>query len=89
MRKAFLTLQICFCALVSFFAVAQTVSAAPLEVRSAIPSFNVQYLPAMIAEEKGFFKQENLDSKLILMRGGNEAVLALNGGYILAARLRA
>jgi NitT/TauT family transport system substrate-binding protein len=82
MRKVFFTLQICFCALLSFFAVAQRVGAAPLEVKTAIPSFNIQYLPAMIAEEKGFFKQENLDSKLILMRGGNEAVLALNGGYI-------
>jgi ABC-type nitrate/sulfonate/bicarbonate transport system substrate-binding protein len=66
MRQPFLTLELCFCALLSFFAVAQTVSAAPLEVRTAIPSFNIQYLPAMIAEEKGFFKQENLDSKLIL-----------------------
>jgi sulfonate transport system substrate-binding protein len=81
MRTSLLSLQIHLCALLIFLAGTSTVRAAP-EVKIAIPSFTVQYLPAVVAEEKGFYKQEDLDVKLILMRGANETILALNGGHI-------
>ena len=64
------------------FLVAASSARASSEVRIAISSFAVQYLPAIMAEEKGFYKQEDLDVKLILMRGANETILALNGGHI-------
>jgi NitT/TauT family transport system substrate-binding protein len=81
MRRLFLSLQIHLLTLVILFTVGHAGAASP-EVKIAIPSFNLQYLPAVIAEEKGFYKQEDLDVKLILMRGANETILALNGGHI-------
>jgi len=82
MRRLFFVLQSCFFALPGLWLLSTAARGAQAEIRIAIPSFNVQYLPAFMAEEKGFFKQEGLDAKFILMRGANEAVLALNGDYI-------
>jgi NitT/TauT family transport system substrate-binding protein len=81
MRTPFSSLPMYLCALIMFLALASAAGAAQ-EVKIAIPSFTVQYLPAVVAEEKGFYKQEDLDVKLVLMRGANETILALNGGYI-------
>jgi len=81
MRRSFPSLQIHLLTLVILFTAGHAGAASP-EVKIAIPSFNLQYLPAVIAEEKGFYKQEDLDVKLILMRGANETILALNGGHI-------
>jgi len=80
-RTPFFNLRTYVFALLICLAAANMVGAAP-EVRIAIPDFTVQYMPAVMAEEKGFYKQEDLDVKLILMRGANENILALNGGHI-------
>ena len=51
-------------------------------VRSAYPSANVQYLPAFVALEKGFYKREGLDAELISVRNAVTAVQALLGNQI-------
>ena len=52
--------------------VADTASAEP--VRGAYPSANVQFLPAFVALEKGFYKREGLDAELISVRNAVTAV---------------
>src|SRR5438046_1515706 len=37
-------------------------------VRAAYPSANVQFLPAFVSLEKGFYKREGLDAELISVR---------------------
>src|SRR5918996_5525063 len=56
------------------------VSAEPL--RAAYPSANVQFLPAFVALEKGFYKREGLDAELISVRNAVTAVQALIGNQI-------
>jgi NitT/TauT family transport system substrate-binding protein len=51
-------------------------------VRAAYPSANVQFLPAFVALEKGFYKREGLDAELISVRNAVTAVQALLGNQI-------
>ncbi len=51
-------------------------------VRAAYPSANVQFLPAFVTLEKGFYKSEGLDAELISVRSAPIAVQALLGGQI-------
>ena len=51
-------------------------------VRAAYPSANVQFLPAFVAMEKGFYKREGLDAELISVRSAVTAVQALLGNQI-------
>jgi len=51
-------------------------------VRAAYPSANVQFLPAFVALEKGFYKREGLDAELISVRNAVTAVQALLGNHI-------
>jgi ABC-type nitrate/sulfonate/bicarbonate transport system substrate-binding protein len=50
--------------------------------RGAYPSANVQFLPAFVALEKGFYKREGLDAELISVRNAVTAVQALLGNQI-------
>src|ERR1043165_6050542 len=59
---------------------AAAVNAEP--VRGAYPSANVQFLPAFVALEKGFYKREGLDAELISVRSAVTAVQALLGNQI-------
>lgn len=59
---------------------AATVKAEP--VRGAYPSANVQFLPAFVALEKGFYKREGLEPELISVRSAVTAVQALLGNQI-------
>jgi NitT/TauT family transport system substrate-binding protein len=59
---------------------ATTAQAEP--VRGAYPSANVQFLPAFVALEKGFYKREGLDAELISVRNAVTAVQALLGNQI-------
>lgn len=56
------------------------VSAEP--VRAAYPSANVQFLPAFVSLEKGFYKRDGLDVELISVRNAVTAVQALIGNQI-------
>ena len=47
-----------------------------------IPLPNVQFLPAFVALEKGFYKREGLDAELISVRNAVTAVQALLGNQI-------
>src|SRR5262249_10890357 len=58
----------------------RNVSAEP--VRAAYPSANVQFLPAFVSLEKGFYKREGLDVELISVRNAVTAVQALIGNQI-------
>ena len=51
-------------------------------VRAAYPSANVQFLPAFVALERDFYKQEGLDAELISVRNAVTAVQALIGNQI-------
>ncbi|MBI2367156.1 MAG: ABC transporter substrate-binding protein [Deltaproteobacteria bacterium] len=51
-------------------------------VRGAYPSANVQFLPAFVALEKGFYIREGLDAELISVRSAVTAVQALLGEQI-------
>jgi ABC-type nitrate/sulfonate/bicarbonate transport system substrate-binding protein len=51
-------------------------------VRGAYPSANVQFLPAFVALEKGFYKRDGLDAQLISVRSAVTAVQALLGNQI-------
>jgi len=51
-------------------------------VRGAYPSANVQFMPAFVALEKGFYKREGLDAELISVRSAVTAVQALLGNQI-------
>src|SRR5919106_2670297 len=51
-------------------------------VRAAYPSANVQFLPAFVALEKGFYKTESLEAELISVRSAVTAVQALVGNQI-------
>jgi NitT/TauT family transport system substrate-binding protein len=51
-------------------------------VRAAYPSANVQFLPAFVALEKGFYKREGLDAELVSVRTAVTAVQALMGNQI-------
>jgi ABC-type nitrate/sulfonate/bicarbonate transport system substrate-binding protein len=51
-------------------------------VRGAYPSANVQFLPAFVALDKGFYKGEGLDAELISVRSAVTAVQALLGNQI-------
>jgi NitT/TauT family transport system substrate-binding protein len=62
------------------FMVAGNVSAEP--VRAAYPSANVQFLPAFVSLEKGFYKRDGLDAELISVRNAVTAVQALIGNQI-------
>ncbi len=51
-------------------------------VRAAYPSANVQFLPAFVSLEKGYYKQEGLDAELISVQSAVTAVQALMGNQI-------
>src|ERR1041384_5219473 len=59
---------------------AATVHAEP--VRGAYPSANVQFLPAFVALDKGFYSREGLDAELISVRSAVTAVQAPLGNQI-------
>ena len=59
---------------------AAAVNAEP--VRGAYPSANVQFLPAFVALDKGFYKREGLEAELISVRSAVTAVQALLGNQI-------
>lgn len=59
-----------------------SISASGEVVRGAYPSANVQFLPAFVALEKGFYKREGLDAELISVRNAVTAVQALLGNQI-------
>jgi ABC-type nitrate/sulfonate/bicarbonate transport system substrate-binding protein len=62
---------------------AMSVSSAFAEpVRAAYPSANVQFLPAFVSLEKGFYKREGLEAELISVRSAVTAVQALVGNQI-------
>ena len=63
-----------------FIIFAGSVCAEP--VRAAYPSANVQFLPAFVSQEKGFYKREGLDVELISVRNAVTAVQALIGNQI-------
>jgi NitT/TauT family transport system substrate-binding protein len=63
-----------------FIMFAGSVCAEP--VRAAYPSANVQFLPAFVSQEKGFYKREGLDAELISVRNAVTAVQALIGNQI-------
>jgi ABC-type nitrate/sulfonate/bicarbonate transport system substrate-binding protein len=63
-----------------FIIFAGSVCAEP--VRAAYPSANVQFLPAFVSLEKGFYKREGLDAELISVRNAVTAVQALIGNQI-------
>jgi NitT/TauT family transport system substrate-binding protein/sulfonate transport system substrate-binding protein len=60
----------------------RTASASAEVARGAYPSANVQFLPAFVALEKGFYKREGLDAELISVRSAVTAVQALLGNQI-------
>ena len=67
-----------------------TISAAEpqlIKVRAVYPSPNVQYLPAYVAQSRGFFKEEGLEVELIAVRGAKEGVQALIGGDVQFAMM--
>src|SRR6476620_2101374 len=51
-------------------------------VRGAYPSANVQFLPAFVALEKGFYKREGLDAELISVGAASTKEQALLGNQI-------
>ena len=63
-----------------FIIFAGSVCAEP--VRAAYPSANVQFLPAFVSQEKGFYKREGLDAELISVQAAVTAVQALIGNQI-------
>ena len=69
-------------AVMVFIALAPGVNALAEAVRGAYPSANVQFLPAFVALEKGFYKREGLDAELISVRNAVTAVQALIGNQI-------
>jgi NitT/TauT family transport system substrate-binding protein len=56
--------------------------AQPIKIRAVYPSVDVQYLPAYVGQMKGFFRQEDIDLELIVVRGGPTGVQALVGGDV-------
>jgi ABC-type nitrate/sulfonate/bicarbonate transport system substrate-binding protein len=58
----------------------RSVAAEP--VRGAYPSANVQFMPAFVSLEKGFYKREGLEAELISVRSAVTAVQALLGNQI-------
>ena len=68
--------------LFGIFLVLSTVTVHAEPVRGAYPSANVQFLPAFVALEKGFYKRESLDAELISVRNAVTAVQALIGNQI-------
>ena len=52
------------------------------KVRAVFPSVDVQYLPAYVAQAKGFFREEGLDVELIVMRGARSGVQAVVSGDV-------
>ena len=63
-----------------FIILGRSVSAEP--VRAAYPSANVQFLPAFVSLDKGFYKREGLDIELISVQSAVTAVQALIGNQI-------
>jgi len=68
--------------LIAAWFVCASVSVNAEVVRGAYPSANVQFLPAFVALEKGFYKREGLDAELISVRNAVTAVQALLGHQI-------
>ena len=64
------------------FFLATGVQAQPVKVRAVYPAVDVQYLPASLAQARGFFREEGLDVELIVMRGGTLGVQAAVGGNV-------
>jgi NitT/TauT family transport system substrate-binding protein len=50
-------------------------------IRTAIPSASIHYLSLYVAEEKGFFKDENLENEVVTI-GGPAGIAALVNGSI-------
>jgi ABC-type nitrate/sulfonate/bicarbonate transport system substrate-binding protein len=68
--------------LIAAWLAGSSISVSAEVVRAAYPSANVQFLPAFVALEKGFYKREGLDAELISVRNAVTAVQALLGNQI-------
>jgi NitT/TauT family transport system substrate-binding protein len=55
-------------------------SAAAEKIRTAIPSASIHYLSVYVAEERGFFKEENLENEVIAIGGPAGIAALVNGG---------
>jgi ABC-type nitrate/sulfonate/bicarbonate transport system substrate-binding protein len=66
----------------AFLALLSTTTPRAETVRAAYPSANVQFLPAFVSLEKGFYRREGLDAELISVRSAVTAVQALLGNQI-------
>ena len=77
--RVFVSLTLLLLAALGFVA---AVDAQPVNVRVALPSMDVQYLPAFVSKAKGIFKDEGLEVELIVMQGGRVGVQALAGGGV-------
>jgi NitT/TauT family transport system substrate-binding protein len=72
----------CVLGLCLLLSLAPAAQAQPIKVRAVYPAVDVQYLPAALAQSRGFFREEGLDVELIVMRGGPSGVQAVVGGNV-------
>ncbi len=49
------------------------------KIRSAIPSATIHYLPLYVANERRLFREENLDSVVIVIGGPADIAALVNG----------
>jgi ABC-type nitrate/sulfonate/bicarbonate transport system substrate-binding protein len=80
-RMAVQVLSMTFLLLCGATGHAQTSESVPKKVTLAVPSFSSSQMPPFVAKELGYYRQEGLETEIILMRAGL-AVQALVAGSI-------